>query len=963
MQFAIGKNTSETAYWNHQAYTIQQKNFNIFGESTGETVTIPSATEGIPLGTSYSFNHSYTTTNGLPFKDTYPQAGGLPSETVTHTYATDLDLPDTLGSNLAGYQTGTDYDAWGDVTQSTLGVTPDQAVVTNDFDLTLGRLNETKVTRSTGTPATVDDEKYGYDPAGNLIKQVSSRLESAATSETQCFGYNSLEQLATAWTATDDCKVTPTAADSGMVGDNLGAASAYWTSWTIDAQGDRTGQTVNAFAGGPAGATTTTYRYDGNGAGQPHTLTSTATTGGSTTSYAYDRAGNMIRRNAGQGDQTLTYDDAGELTQITGGTAGTTSYRYDAGGNVLLQQDPTSTVLYLPGEQITLTGSSTAAGVRYISLPGGQTVVRTGNAADAFSFELADRHGTPSVYLDSTGQTPTWRQFTPYGEARGASAAVPDNRGFLNKTVDTSTGLTSVGAREYDASSGRFITIDPDFESADPGLLNGYSYTGNNPIGQTDPTGMDSCATGGQGCVWYGKCKCYAPPGGSGWKNPPTQVGDDSDSSTAPDNTSSHPLKKKVVLTKAQKKFIQNSGRQPILIDPDHLTVGDLLAWAMQSRPLWRWTCTQVFHASGQVCQEVPGVKPLKAGDWAWDGAIEIANTGAMAISGLALLATCPETDGATCAAAGGTEAAISKVTQSLEEEGEPETVAAAFEDLVASDSDTALAAVCGDSFDPKTEVLLADGKKEPIGAVKVGDRVKATDPVTKKTRSEPVTALHHNLDQHMADVTVSAGGRETVLHTTANHLFWDATAGKWTVAGRLARGDHLASPTGGTDATVTRVYRFDAPQEMDNLTVDVLHTYYVLADDAAILVHNAPKVGLCPVSGASHGELGEMASLDRMQTDGYTDIIPQVQFMTRDGVVFRADFIARNPQGKVVAIESKVNSGGLTENQEEGYPELTKGVAYVYTSKLEEDYGWKIGQGVTMPLEIDHWICPVCTP
>lgn len=183
MQNAIGKLTTATAYWNHQAYTVQQKNFNIFGGSAGETVTIPSTTDDIPLATSYTFGHTYTITNGLPYRDTYPAAGGLPAETITHTYATGLDLPDTTGTNLAGvgYQNGTIYDAWGNVTDSTLGLTPNQAVVKNVFDLTLGRLKATKVIRSAGSPATVDDQTYGYDPAGNLTKQVSTRLGSAAT--------------------------------------------------------------------------------------------------------------------------------------------------------------------------------------------------------------------------------------------------------------------------------------------------------------------------------------------------------------------------------------------------------------------------------------------------------------------------------------------------------------------------------------------------------------------------------------------------------------------------------------------------------------------------------------------------------------------------------------------------------------------------------------------------------------
>src|SRR5436190_20907165 len=39
------------------SYTTKYAGFNTFGESTGETVTIPSATEGDVLGTSYVFAH------------------------------------------------------------------------------------------------------------------------------------------------------------------------------------------------------------------------------------------------------------------------------------------------------------------------------------------------------------------------------------------------------------------------------------------------------------------------------------------------------------------------------------------------------------------------------------------------------------------------------------------------------------------------------------------------------------------------------------------------------------------------------------------------------------------------------------------------------------------------------------------------------------------------------------------
>lgn len=56
--------------------------------------------------------------------------------------------------------------------------------------------------------------------------------------------------------------------------------------------------------------------------------------------------------------------------------------------------------------------------------------------------------------------------------------------------MDGATGLTIVGARQYDPDTGRFITLDPLLETGDPTQLNGYGYAGNNPVTHADPTGL-----------------------------------------------------------------------------------------------------------------------------------------------------------------------------------------------------------------------------------------------------------------------------------------------------------------------------------------------------------------------------------------------------------------------------------------------------------------------------------------
>ncbi|MGW4382509.1 RHS repeat-associated core domain-containing protein [Kitasatospora sp. NPDC004531] len=484
MNNPIGHVTTSTSYANGAAYETQSAGFNVFGASLGETVKIPDV-EGSALGgKTYAFTHTYTANTGLPYTDTYPNGNGLPAETVMHSYKTAHDLPNGLAAASYTYTQETAYDAYSRVTQSQIGSPTSYGVITNAYDVHTGRLTDQFVQRGTSTvaPSDVDRQHYDYDQAGNITRQVSTRL--GATSETQCYSYDQLDRLTQAWTATDSCAATPTKTAHAQVGDAI-TGGAYWTEWSFDALGNRTSQVEHSTTG--SADTTTTYSYNGNGKNQPHTLTSA--TGG--TSLEYDTAGNTTKRvTAASGTQTLTWDDAGRLASIKGGTAGDSTYVYDADGQVLLQKDPGSTILYLPGQQYVLnTGTGVVTGTRYLPLPGGGTVVRTG-ALTNYQFEIADPHGTASLVLDRSCQTPTWRQFTPYGAPRGTAASWPDNRGFLNAPTSAAVGLTILGARQYDPTTGRFISLDPMFDPADSQQLGGYNYAASNPTAKSDPTGL-----------------------------------------------------------------------------------------------------------------------------------------------------------------------------------------------------------------------------------------------------------------------------------------------------------------------------------------------------------------------------------------------------------------------------------------------------------------------------------------
>jgi hypothetical protein len=170
------------------------------------------------------------------------------------------------------------------------------------------------------------------------------------------------------------------------------------------------------------------------------------------------------------------------------------------------------------------------------------------------------------------------------------------------------------------------------------------------------------------------------------------------------------------------------------------------------------------------------------------------------------------------------------------------------------------------DSFAPATLVLLGDGTTKPIKDVKVGDEVIATDPVTGQTARRRVTALHRNEDTELTDLTVETGdGATEVIHTTQRHPFWDEATGAWEYAGNLTPGAPLRT-TDQRTARVLAVSNRVGDKDMRNLTVDDLHTYYVVAGTVPVLVHNTGPCnsGNFPLDSFEHTEysMDELAGM-----------------------------------------------------------------------------------------------------
>ncbi|APU21383.1 RHS repeat-associated core domain [Actinoalloteichus sp. GBA129-24] len=144
-------------------------------------------------------------------------------------------------------------------------------------------------------------------------------------------------------------------------------------------------------------------------------------------------------------------------------------------------------------------------------------------------------------------------------------------------------------------------------------------------------------------------------------------------------------------------------------------------------------------------------------------------------------------------------------------------------------------------SFAAGTEVLMADGSTKPIEDVGVGDEVLATDPTTGETSVQLVTAtIVGDGVKQLVDVTiVTEDGSTDTITATAEHPFWVADLDAWVNAEDLEPG-HRFETADHREAAVTAVDAYYVPRQVHNLTVGRLHTYYVLAGETPVLVHNS---------------------------------------------------------------------------------------------------------------------------
>lgn len=503
-QVAKGQQDTATRYdggVTGNAYTEQVKTFDSMYHATSSQLILPDAeplVSGKYVAKTLSFSTGYNL-DGSISQYSAPAVGGLAAEGISYTY-------NALGGQLTakgttGYLQGAAFSPQGDLRQLTVGMdgasSSKKAYLNWDYEEGTRRL----------TRAFVTDDVHGYmpqelkfsqDDAGNVTSIFDATTQGGtAKADYQCFAYDGDRRLSEAWTPkTADCSA------SGRTTANLDGAAPYWTSYTYNDAGQRKTETQHTTSGDKA----TSYTYDDPADNKPHTLDKT--TGARAATYSYDSSGNTTSRPGPTAQQSLVWNTEGDLSKLTEGTK-ETSYLYDASGELLIRRakGDGENVLYLgAGTELHLTTkgtTKTASATRSYTANGQTIAVRTatsGVSGTKLSFLAADQHGTSSIALDASTYAVTKRYSTPFGAPRGTKpASWPDDKTFLGKAADGTTGLTHVGAREYDPTLGQFISVDPVLSLDQHQSLNGYSYAGNTPVTQSDPTGLcfaDVCGVG-----------------------------------------------------------------------------------------------------------------------------------------------------------------------------------------------------------------------------------------------------------------------------------------------------------------------------------------------------------------------------------------------------------------------------------------------------------------------------------
>lgn len=205
-------------------------------------------------------------------------------------------------------------------------------------------------------------------------------------------------------------------------------------------------------------------------------------TSGTSQAYTYDFNGNLTGR-TNTPYNTITYNHL-NLPHTISGTGGTISNVYDAAGKKWQSTVGGITTTYFG--DVEYEGNA----IKAIYHPDGR-ILKNGSTYD-YQYYVKDHLGNVRIVCNSAGTIQSEHHYYPFGLKM---EGVFDSTGYNQKyryngkeLYASGLGWYDYGARFYDPSIGRFMSVDPLAEMMPS--YSPYAYTFNNPMIHTDPTGM-----------------------------------------------------------------------------------------------------------------------------------------------------------------------------------------------------------------------------------------------------------------------------------------------------------------------------------------------------------------------------------------------------------------------------------------------------------------------------------------
>ncbi|HYC54225.1 MAG TPA: SpvB/TcaC N-terminal domain-containing protein, partial [Candidatus Binatia bacterium] len=200
----------------------------------------------------------------------------------------------------------------------------------------------------------------------------------------------------------------------------------------------------------------------------------------------HDLNGRRIRN----GETTYHYDGLQRLTSVRSGSGLLASFGYeDTGARIFRYDAILDEFRYEFGGAAAIDDDVIERNVSF----GNRLVAVTRIGRDGWQtlFVHPDHQATPRLLTDENGRVVQRSRFSAYGRRRatfdadGLEMAAPlTTFGYTGHAEEQAAGLTYFGARYYDASTGSFLSLDPEFQFTSP-----YAYSDGNPVLGRDADG------------------------------------------------------------------------------------------------------------------------------------------------------------------------------------------------------------------------------------------------------------------------------------------------------------------------------------------------------------------------------------------------------------------------------------------------------------------------------------------